>query len=54
MIKKRDTPMHSHRPRRNPATVKSRLATSQSARARSKDGIKLTLPKPPWEMERNG
>ena len=41
------TPMHAHRPRRNPTTVKSRLASSENARTRN-GKIKVSLSTAPW------
>lgn len=42
-------PMHKHRPRSNKASIKMRLAASKNVRTRHKDGMKITMPKAPWE-----
>jgi len=51
-------PMHKHRPRANDTSLKMRIASSENLRTRQAGGIKITMPKAPWEeangSERNG
>jgi len=42
-------PMHKHRARSNKVSIKMRLAASKNVRTRHKDGMKITMPKAPWE-----
>lgn len=42
-------PMHKHRARSNKVSIKMRLAASKNARTRHKGGMKITIPKAPWE-----
>ena len=44
-------PMHKHRTRSNGVSIKMRLAASKNVRTRHKDGMKITLPKEPWNNQ---
>ena len=43
--------MHKHRQRSKPITLGARLAASKNVRTRYKDGMKITMPRAPWEKK---